>query len=107
MALADNQNCKVKKITELKLDIDLVSDAISEKISQNLTAALDELLMQRHDMLAELIALHQTDEDRLSLLDYLGAVRERDYKLMRVLAERRDSIKDSLLKMSKIKEYVR
>ena len=97
----------IRKQDDLKSGIDALADAIALKISHNQIDELDDLLVRRHDLLAELITLHQTDEDRENLLEYLAALRERDYKLMRTLVERRDSVKDALLKIGKVNEYVR
>jgi hypothetical protein len=91
----------------LKLEINALVESIALKISQNEHDQLEDLLVRRHNLLTELIPLHQTDEDRKMLLVYLAELRERDYVLMSSLVKQRDGVRVSLLQFNKLKEYIR
>lgn len=99
-------NQYLQKIEDLKKLIDTLTESIADNVSKNLLTELDGLLSQRHNLIAELILLHSSDESRKDLINYLISIRKRDHGIMQVLVDERDQVKNTLLQMNKVKEYL-
>lgn len=97
---------ELKRIEELKCEIDALTDSIALKISQSFIDELDRLLESRHQKIVELISLHHDSKASGILLSYLDSLRSRDRDHMQSLVHERDNIKETLLKINKIRQYI-
>lgn len=94
------------RITELTKSIDALTDAVSERVASKLFDELDALLTHRHQLISELISLHASGIGQEKLRDYLITVRHRDTRIMQMLQNESDHVKNSLLQLGKIKRYI-
>lgn len=99
-------NNSQSKIGELKLLINGLTDDIAAKVADNLLEEADALLKQRHNFLAELIAIPMTDDDRENLIEYLNKIRSRDQHIVQGLKDDRDKVKNALSKIGQLKNYL-
>lgn len=94
------------KSSELIQQINSITDLIATNLSQQTWVEINELLSHRQTLMTELLSLHMTEMSTQELVDYLAEIRKRDNVLMQKISAERDQVKENLLKVSKVKQYL-
>ncbi len=95
------------KVNKLQQAIHEITDDIANHIEKKAIEKIDELLLERHSFIADLIALHITDFGKTELRQFLNLIRERDKIIMANLFEQQSEMKSAIAATNKITDYLK
>lgn len=91
---------------ELMQSIDVLTDTIFQKVKQNELDHVNPLTTERLQLLTELVSLSATDNDKSILSSYLIDLQKRDQLTLQLVAKEHETVKNTLLNLKNIKQYV-
>lgn len=94
------------RISNLMQAINLLTDEIEEKVNNHAFEKLDEMLLERHQIISELTSMKLEAAELSMVRDFLVLTHTRDNGLLAYLKSHSDNMKKSILTVGNIKNYI-
>lgn len=93
------------RVNQLRRSIDLLTQDVFKKINQGEYEGTNDILLQRFNLIKELVVLFQQNIDKEALQCYLTELWERDQTTLQQIKQNKTEIKTVLSNLNKIKQY--
>lgn len=98
-----NQNLK---LSEIKVEINSLTQQVADCIVEGQYENIDALLTQREKLIAELVAASNDENERAMTMTYLREIQRSDDACITMAVKERHEVQAQLSKLSKLEEYL-